>query len=133
MTNSGRENSETPSDSLRDPAFLARFRAGDREALRVVYERFVGDVARVVRLGASVNAAGRTAVVPGLRSPFEQTEAIQEVFRRAFEPAARASFTGESSYRGYLRAVACNHLVNRAIESMGGRKYKTYRLYERPV
>jgi GNAT superfamily N-acetyltransferase len=24
-----------------------------------------------------------------------------------------------------------NHLVNRAIESMGGRKYKTYRLYER--
>ncbi len=26
-----------------------------------------------------------------------------------------------------------NHLVNRAIESMGGRKYKTYRLYEREV
>lgn len=26
-----------------------------------------------------------------------------------------------------------NHLVNRAIESMGGRRYKTYRLYERPL
>jgi GNAT superfamily N-acetyltransferase len=26
-----------------------------------------------------------------------------------------------------------NHLVNRAIESMGGRKYKTYRIYEREV
>jgi GNAT superfamily N-acetyltransferase len=26
-----------------------------------------------------------------------------------------------------------NHLVNRAIESMGGRKYKTYRVYERDV
>ncbi|MHB8873746.1 MAG: N-acetyltransferase, partial [Myxococcaceae bacterium] len=26
-----------------------------------------------------------------------------------------------------------NHLVNRAIESMGGRKYKTYRIYERPL
>ena len=26
-----------------------------------------------------------------------------------------------------------NHLVNRAIESMGGRKYKTYRLYQRDV
>ena len=26
-----------------------------------------------------------------------------------------------------------NHLVNRAIESMGGRKYKTYRLYEREL
>ena len=26
-----------------------------------------------------------------------------------------------------------NHLVNRAIESMGGRKYKTYRIYERAV
>lgn len=26
-----------------------------------------------------------------------------------------------------------NHLVNRAIESMGGRKYKTYRMYERAI
>ncbi|MBI3182262.1 MAG: N-acetyltransferase [Myxococcales bacterium] len=26
-----------------------------------------------------------------------------------------------------------NHLVNRAIESMGGRKYKTYRIYERAI
>jgi GNAT superfamily N-acetyltransferase len=26
-----------------------------------------------------------------------------------------------------------NHLVNRAIESMGGRKYKTYRLYEKSI
>lgn len=26
-----------------------------------------------------------------------------------------------------------NHLVNRAIEAMGGRKYKTYRLYERSI
>ena len=26
-----------------------------------------------------------------------------------------------------------NHLVNRAIESMGGRKYKTYRIYERAL
>jgi GNAT superfamily N-acetyltransferase len=26
-----------------------------------------------------------------------------------------------------------NHLINRAIESMGARRYKTYRLYERPV
>jgi GNAT superfamily N-acetyltransferase len=26
-----------------------------------------------------------------------------------------------------------NHLVNRAIESMGGRKYKTYRLYEKAI
>ena len=41
---------------------------------------------------------------------------------------ARATTGGEISW-----TLEDNHLVNRAIESMGGKQYKTYRVYERPL
>lgn len=102
------------SGRLKHPAFLSKFRAGDREALSIVYAANAESVAEVIRRGASVPTSSGPRYVPGLSSPHEQHCALQEVFRRAFEPAAREKVTAETKYGPYLRAIACHFLINRA-------------------
>jgi GNAT superfamily N-acetyltransferase len=64
-------------------------------------------------------------LVPGYRK--RGIDAI--LYLDTIRAAKRLGYTGgEISW-----TLEDNDLINRAIESMGGRKYKTYRFYERPL
>jgi RNA polymerase sigma-70 factor (ECF subfamily) len=81
---------------VEDRGLLAKFREGQRDAMERVYRHYVNDVAKFLR-GSF-----------GLRAPLELEAAVQDVFIRAFTPAARASYDGLRPYRGFLFGVARN-------------------------
>ncbi len=89
-------------------AMLAGFRDGDPAVLAEVYRRHVGDVVRLLRGGFTFSSAGQSRRFLGLASPSDLQDAVQETFRRAFEPAARAHFDGIRPYAPYLGMIARN-------------------------
>lgn len=95
-------------DLAGDPALLARFRAGDREALATVYRAHFDEVCRVLRNGFGIKTAVGAGRVPGLRDAFAVESACNEVFVRAFEPSARAAYDGRRPYGHYLFGIARN-------------------------
>jgi RNA polymerase sigma factor (sigma-70 family) len=96
--------SEGEDELLREPGVLARFRAGDRAVLERVYFTCFDDVATLLRAGFV--AGGHR--IPPLTERAAQLDAIQDVFVRAFGPAARAQFDGLRPYRPYLLTIARN-------------------------
>jgi RNA polymerase sigma factor (sigma-70 family) len=78
-----------------DRALLQAFREGRRDALLEVYRTYVGKVISVL------SAAAR-----GRQGTLELENEVQEVFTRAFEPAARASYDGLRPYEGFLVGIA---------------------------
>jgi RNA polymerase sigma-70 factor, ECF subfamily len=91
---------------LRGPAdVLRRFREGDPLVLEGVYRTYVGPVTTIVR--CALKASCRTR-----RWTVESTDLVQEVFVRAFAPAARRSFDGAREYGPYLYAVARNVVID---------------------
>lgn len=95
-----------------DRALLDRFRRGERAALSVVYFHYVDDIAALVRHGFSLPASG--ARVRGVDDDHTARDLIQEVFTRAFTPAARDAYDGIRPYGGYLRTIARNLMIDRA-------------------
>ena len=91
---------------LEDPALLRRFRDGDRPALEVVYRYFVRDIWQVLRAGFASTASG--ARVPGITDRAQLSDAVQDVFVRAFAEAARLGYDGLRPYRPYLVRIARN-------------------------
>jgi RNA polymerase sigma-70 factor, ECF subfamily len=89
---------------------LLRFRQGDRAALEEVYWAYVDEVVRVGRCG--LRARGGTRV-PGVARAHELPDLVQEVFARAFAPAARAAYDGVRDYAPYLVRLAANALIDR--------------------
>jgi RNA polymerase sigma factor (sigma-70 family) len=80
--------------------FLEQFRRGDRHALEQVYWFYVDRVERLVRSClASVDVRE-----PGSAANVE--DVVQDVFARAFGPAARESYDGLRDYGPYLFTVA---------------------------
>lgn len=66
-------------------------------------------------------------VTLGIKEGFRRRGIDAILYLDTLKTAQRLGYTGgEISW-----TLEDNHLVNRAIESMGGRKYKTYRIYER--
>jgi RNA polymerase sigma factor (sigma-70 family) len=95
------------------PDLLARFRAGDREALEAVYREHVDHVSDLVARGFRVLSTGGS--VPGLgRLPADLADAVQEVFLKAFSARARAAFDGTRDIGPYLSAIARNVMIDRA-------------------
>ncbi len=95
-----------------DRDLLDRFRRGDRDALRVVYEHYVTDVTRFLTRGFTFDSQGRHCAFSGFRGGYEIEAAIQEVFRRAFEERARLAYDGLRPYRPYLLRIARNAVIN---------------------
>lgn len=66
-------------------------------------------------------------VTLGIKEGFRRRGLDAILYLDTIHTAKRLGYTGgEISW-----TLEDNHLVNRAIESMGGRKYKTYRIYQR--
>ena len=96
--------------SVGDPDFLPRFREGDKDALRLVYQSYVDAVTRVVasalrRYGAMGHHGWRALAS-------ELPDLVQEVFTRAFEPRTRRGFDGLREYGPYLGQIARNVVVD---------------------
>ena len=113
------------SSLVENPELLARFRAGDREALRQVYLDHVEVVEVVARRGFSVGEHR----VPGARQEADVKDLIQECFVRAFAPRARQSYDGRRPYRPYLLRILRNLMIDRARRAGVARE----ELEERPV
>jgi RNA polymerase sigma factor (sigma-70 family) len=93
-----------------DPESLARFRAGDENALAAVYSQCVDHVTRVadavLRACASGGARGSGEVATAL------ADVVQEVFVKAFAPEARRRFDASRPYQPYLTQIARNVAVD---------------------
>lgn len=94
---------------------------------------------RLTRFGLPIGLAKLVLAARKIKRLRLITLGIKEGFRKrgldailyldTLRTAKRLGYTGgEISW-----TLEDNHLVNRAIESMGGRKYKTYRVYGRPL
>lgn len=68
-------------------------------------------------------------VTLGIKEGFRRRGIDAILYLDTLKTARQLGYTGgEISW-----TLEDNHLVNRAIESMGGRKYKTYRIYEKSI
>jgi len=95
------------------PDLLARFQAGDRDALETVYRAYVGRISAIVTNGFRIAATG--GAVAGLgRRPADLADAVQEVFLKAFSRGARASFDGTRDFGPYIASIARNVMIDRA-------------------
>ena len=97
---------------LAEPDRLARFRAGDRQILALVYRHYLPEVAWVLRAGFDVVTPSGPLRVEGLRSPHDVECGCHEVFLRAFRPGARESYDGERPYRNFLFRIARNWRID---------------------
>jgi RNA polymerase sigma factor (sigma-70 family) len=95
-----------------DRDLLERFRQGDRAVLDRVYQHYVRPLSHILRQGFSVPMADRIVHVPGLSKTDMIESACQEVFLRAFRPAARLGYDGERSYGNYLFRIARNWRID---------------------
>jgi RNA polymerase sigma factor (sigma-70 family) len=85
---------------------LGPFRDGQRWAFERVYRAYVRE------LDAYLRSLARRAQFPELEQPSAVADSLQEVFVRAFAPAARAAYDGERPYGPYLRKIAKNYFVD---------------------
>ena len=88
---------------------LDAFRAGDRQALEVVYMFYVDAVFNLVRFGFLL-ADGKRVV--GTTRPDMQRELVHDVFVRAFAERARISYDGLRPYRPFLLRLARNVIID---------------------
>lgn len=82
---------------LNDVQLLRGYRAGHRSALRRVYQAYRERVERFLRAGAPADLGAG-----------DLEDLVQEVFIRAFGPAARLGYDGRRRYDGYLLGIARN-------------------------
>src|SRR5438045_3371428 len=77
-----------------------------------VYRFYVKGVSHFMQKGFTFRSAERFLYFKGFRSPFDLHNAVQEVFRRAFEERARLSYNGINSYSNWILAIARNMIIN---------------------
>lgn len=97
---------------IKNPELLAAFRRGEKTAMEMVYRHYVKGVSHFMQKGFSFRSADRFFYFKGYRSPFDLHNAVQEVFRRAFEERARVSYNGINSYSNWILAIARNMIIN---------------------
>lgn len=88
------------------PQLLGPFRDGERWALERVYRAYVRPVEVYVR------ALARAAHCPEFAQSSAVADSLQEVFIRAFSPAARAAYDSERPFGPYVRKIAKNLFVD---------------------
>lgn len=96
---------------IEDRALLEAFRAGDKHALRRVYEFYFDDVYRLSALGFVSNDGKR---IGRIEREADRLDFLQDVFVRAFSKQARESYDGLRPYRPFLLRIARNLRVDRA-------------------
>jgi RNA polymerase sigma factor (sigma-70 family) len=89
-----------------DPSLLAGFRGGCPQALARLYRYYAPAMSLYLRSLAYRSAA------PELGQDSALADLVQEVFVRAFAPAARARYTPAAGLRAYLYTVARHCLVD---------------------
>jgi len=89
------------------PDLLARFRAGQRDALAEVYDAYADKVGRLVRRGFELRGEGSVRV-----GPQDFLDIVQEAFAKAFSPAARHNYDGLRAYEPYLLMIARNTSID---------------------
>ena len=95
---------------------LARFRAGDRDALETVYRTYVAKVSEIAANGFRIASTG--GAVSGLgRRAADLADTVQEIFLKAFARQARLSFDGSRDFGPYLASIARNVMIDRARRS----------------
>jgi hypothetical protein len=91
--------------------------------------RFGLPVGLVKLLMASRRIKYLRLITLGIKEGYRKRGLDAILYLETLKTARRLGYTGgEISW-----TLEDNHLVNRAIESMGGRKYKTYRMYQREI
>jgi hypothetical protein len=89
---------------LEHPELIEPFRNGERWATSLVYRHYMP--------GVETRLLNGFPGVSGLEDPWLIDEALQEVFRRAFDPKALLAYDGKRDYAGYLAGIAHNVLVD---------------------
>jgi RNA polymerase sigma-70 factor (ECF subfamily) len=91
----------TMGEGIWSSEFVERFRTGDAEALRVVYDAHMVEITRVARrfLGPRAQNA-------------DVEDVVQEVFSRAFTQTARNGFDASLRYGAYVGTIARNVLID---------------------
>lgn len=89
-----------------DVNLLEAFRRGERRALEQVYRAYVR------MLDGYLRALARVSPAPELAQRSVIVDSLQEVFTRAFSPAARAAYDGTRPYGPYLRRIAKNYFID---------------------
>jgi RNA polymerase sigma factor (sigma-70 family) len=96
-----------------DRDLLAGFRAGNPDALSIVYWEYVRKIERLLSAGFELRSK-KTRVAGVCRHPDDLADLVQEVFLRAFSEKGRRAYDGLRDYGPYLYAIARNLLVDRA-------------------
>jgi len=97
---------------IKNPDLLSRFRKGESSALEEVYLFYVKGVSHFLSKGFSFRSGDKYFYFKGCKSPFDLHNAVQEVFRRAFEEKARLSYNGVNTYSNWILAIARNMVIN---------------------
>jgi RNA polymerase sigma-70 factor (ECF subfamily) len=92
------------------PEFVARFRRGDPEALEIAYCAYAPVADHVLANGFATTRA--RVVISGVRDPQTRADLLQDVFLKAFAPAARRSYDPARPYRPYLLTITRNVLCD---------------------
>ncbi|MEE2962069.1 MAG: sigma-70 family RNA polymerase sigma factor [Myxococcota bacterium] len=96
----------------KDKDLLARFQAGETDAMDTVYRHYSPGVTRFLRSGFTFRSAGNQCYFKGIPSDDELRNAVQEAFRRAFEVRARNAYNGINSFSNWILAIARNMVIN---------------------
>jgi RNA polymerase sigma factor (sigma-70 family) len=94
-------------------ALLDGYRRGQKQALEQLFEHYGPRVARWVSAGFDYLAGGQRVRFRGFSSPYDQHDAIGEVFRIAFEERSRLNYSGVKPFEGYLFAITRNAVLKR--------------------
>lgn len=104
---------------LEDRELQEAFRRGERAALEKVYRSYLRPLYAMLSRGFPFESGGCRRFFKGFSDPSAIEEAVQEVFLRAFAPAARLAYDGLTPYRNYLFTIARNILIDSI--RLGGR------------
>jgi RNA polymerase sigma factor (sigma-70 family) len=96
----------------KNPKLLAAFKAGERWALDDVYRHYFPGVTSFLRKGFTFKSGKGNFFFKGIQDPSDLKAAVQEVFRRAFEAKALASYNGINSFTNWVLAIGRNMVIN---------------------
>ncbi|MBI5549734.1 MAG: sigma-70 family RNA polymerase sigma factor [Deltaproteobacteria bacterium] len=97
---------------VEDRELLDRFRRGDRAAWAEVYREYAPALLAMLVDGFVFESRGRRMRFKGVREACGRDNAVQEVFARAFAPAARTAYDGLRPFGSYLFFIARNYLLD---------------------
>jgi len=91
---------------------LAAFKRGEREAMDEIYRHYAPGVTAFLRKGFTFRSGKGNFYFKGIQDPADVKNAVQEVFRRAFEGRARDSYNGINSFTNWVLAIGRNMVIN---------------------